>query len=77
MIRNKKWKYIWNTTDVDELYNLEEDPNELKNLIYDESLKDLVQELRIKLYEQLVKDEDGLVIGNEWMKNQLYHGRKI
>ncbi|MGI6705525.1 MAG: sulfatase-like hydrolase/transferase [Clostridia bacterium] len=77
MIRNRKWKYIWNTTDVDELYNLEEDPHELHNLIYDESLKDLVQELRRKLYEQLIKDEDGLVVGNEWMKTQLYHGRKI
>lgn len=77
MIRDKKWKYIWNTTDVDELYNLEEDPGELLNLVKDEKNSGLLVELRRRLYEELVKDGDGLVCGNPWMKNQLCQDKKI
>src|SRR5699024_8653166 len=61
MIRNKNCKYIWNTTDVDELYNLYDDPNELVNLIYDQSLTEKIKEFRIKLYYRLYEDGDGLV----------------
>ena len=32
-IKTDKWKYIWNLTDIDELYDLENDPGELVNLI--------------------------------------------
>ncbi|NSW91674.1 MAG: sulfatase-like hydrolase/transferase [Firmicutes bacterium] len=77
MIRTKEWKYIWNTTDVDELYNLKDDPYELHNVIYDSQYKELVSELRYMLYKELIKDEDGLVIGNEWLKTQLIGGKKI
>ena len=31
---NRKWKYVFNTFDYDELYDLESDPHELHNLIY-------------------------------------------
>ncbi len=85
MIRNSHWKYIWNTTDVDELYNLDEDPNELINLIHDKSYADLVTKLRRRLYEVLLHQEDGLVVktrgdslmANRWMKNQLLNSRKL
>jgi len=77
MIRTKEWKYIWNTTDVDELYNLEEDPCELNNVIYDSRHSGLIRELRCMLYNELIKDMDGLVAGNQWLKNQLIGGKKI
>jgi arylsulfatase A-like enzyme len=77
MIRTKEWKYIWNTTDVDELYDLAKDPYELRNVIYEPQHKELVADLRYKLYEELVKDGDGLITGNEWMKNQLLGGKKL
>ncbi len=31
MLRDRRWKYVWNPTDVDELYDLESDPQELHN----------------------------------------------
>lgn len=32
---NRKWKYVFNTFDYDELYDLESDPDEMHNLIYE------------------------------------------
>lgn len=31
---NQKWKYVFNTFDYDELYDLEADPHEIKNLLH-------------------------------------------
>jgi arylsulfatase A-like enzyme len=76
MIRTREWKYVWNTTDVDELYNLREDPAELNNRIRDPQCKDVLKALRAELYEQLARDGDGLVL-NEWMRDQLLLGLKI
>ena len=75
MIRTDTWKYIWNATDIDELYNLEDDPNELCNLIYDTKYSSLLKKLRWLLYEELLKDKDSLIVGNEWIKNQLIGGK--
>jgi hypothetical protein len=74
MIRNQDWKYIWNTTDVDELYFLKEDPYELVNRIYEPSLSNIVIDLRDKLYWQLYYEGDGLV-ESEWIKYQLLKGK--
>jgi arylsulfatase A-like enzyme len=76
MIRNYQWKYIWNPTDIDELYDLSTDPAELLNLINQQLFADIVKQLRRQLYEQLVKDEDALV-ANDWMRNQLLNGAKL
>lgn len=76
MIRTQRWKYVWNTTDIDELYDLQTDPAELGNRIVDNDLSGVVKELRLKLYEQLSTDGDPLV-DNEWMRRQLLEGRKI
>jgi arylsulfatase A-like enzyme len=32
MVREGAWKYIWNRTDIDELYDLDTDPEEMTNL---------------------------------------------
>lgn len=81
MIRTNSWKYIWNCTDVDELYNLEDDPHELNNLINkakkDENLRNVLEQLRKLLYLELLKDKDGLIINNEWAKNQLIQQKKL
>ncbi|NMB97525.1 MAG: sulfatase-like hydrolase/transferase [Clostridiaceae bacterium] len=81
MIRTNNWKYIWNCTDIDELYNLDEDPYELNNLIKEadqnEKLNVMLKKLRMLLYEELLKDEDDLVVNNEWVKNQLVRQNKL
>ena len=37
MVRNRRHKYIWNRDDVAELYDLEADPGENRNLALDSS----------------------------------------
>lgn len=76
MIRTREWKYIWNTTDVDELYHLREDPAELNNLIYEPEVAEVVKRLRTELYARLSQEGDGLV-ANRWMRDQLLLGHKI
>lgn len=76
MIRSKHWKYIWNTTDTDELYDLTDDPNELTNRIGDPGCQELIREYRRLLYERLIAEGDSLA-ANEWMRNQLLHNVKI
>ncbi|GGH86403.1 arylsulfatase A-like enzyme [Pullulanibacillus pueri] len=76
MIRTADWKYIWNTTDVDEFYDLKEDPNELNNAIDDERYLPIIQQLRTRLYTILLEEGDTLV-DNHWMKAQLIEGRKL
>lgn len=58
MIRDERYKYVWTPTDIDELYDLQEDPYELKNLIHDPAYKDVLTRLRKDLYEDLVARKD-------------------
>ncbi len=47
---NKKWKYVFNTFDFDELYDLENDPGELINLLHG------VRNINESKYSRLVKE---------------------
>ncbi|MFC5650241.1 sulfatase-like hydrolase/transferase [Paenibacillus solisilvae] len=76
MIRTADWKYIWNLTDTDELYQLRADSGELTNEINNPAHRGVVTELRTKLYEQLSMDSDP-VVSNEWTRHQLLHGAKL
>jgi len=76
MIRTRSWKYVWNPTDVDELYDLENDAEELHNLISHPTASEVLPALRESLYLQLVADGDSIV-GNAWMARQLGEGRKL
>jgi arylsulfatase A-like enzyme len=76
MIRNHTWKYVWNPTDVDELYELQTDPNEFVNRIADEGCGEVLAELRRRLYDELIKDGDTMVM-NAWMARELLEGRKL
>lgn len=75
MIRTKEWKYVWNLTDVDELYDLRRDPHELRNRIADPDAVPILRELRTRLYEVLRRDGDPMV-RNDWLKRQLLEGEK-
>ncbi|OBZ12661.1 sulfatase-like hydrolase/transferase [Bacillus sp. FJAT-26390] len=76
MIRIANWKYIWNLTDVDELYDMTGDPGELKNLSGQADQAELLAALRRRLYEQLTLDGDAIV-ANEWTRRQLLQGAKL
>lgn len=51
-IRNKRYKLIHFYYDIDvwELYDLQEDPNELKNLFYSDDHQNIVKKLKTELY---------------------------
>ena len=75
MITNGRLKYVWNLTDVDELYDLSNDPGEKDNRVDDPSLRDVLQTLRRLLYDDLVSHGDPFVRG-DWVAPQLLEGRK-
>ncbi len=75
MIRGARYKYIWNLTDIDELYDLETDPGEKENLICDASLAGLLSDMRHALYEELKAHGDPFANAN-WVTAQLLEGRK-
>ncbi|WP_286311558.1 sulfatase-like hydrolase/transferase [Agromyces mangrovi Wang et al. 2018] len=76
MIRTRTWKYVWNPTDIDELYGLQDDPEEFFNRIDDPQCADELKALRESLYQQLAADGDA-IISTDWMVRQLREGRKL
>ena len=52
-IRDAQWKYVWNLTDVDELYDLTNDPWELRNLAGEADHQDRLRALRAALAREL------------------------
>lgn len=69
MVRDRKWKYVWNLTDFDELYDLESDPAELNNLAQDERYRDQLMRLRGRLLEWMKPIGDPIL--NEFTRVQL------
>ena len=59
-VRTKKWKYFRYVNDksLEELYDLEKDPKEIKNLIHKKKYKAVADKLRAKLDELIKKNSD-------------------
>ena len=76
MIRDKKWKYVWNLADTDELYDMVNDPHELCNLARDAEHAELIKELRLEMLRELEQVDDCL-IRSGWLKEQLLYNRKL
>ena len=74
MLRSPRWKYIWNPTDVDELYNLAADPAELHNLAADADAAEQLKIMRRRLVEWMQSINDPLA--NQWTTPQLLEGLK-
>lgn len=51
MARNKNWKYCHHITDFDELYDLNNDPEEMNNLCFDPKYKSTLNEMRSILFD--------------------------
>jgi arylsulfatase A-like enzyme len=49
MVRTRRWKYVYNPHDVDELYDLRDDPAEMSNLIEDPAQAGVLGEMKARL----------------------------
>ena len=76
MIRNDTYKYVWNPCDVDELYDMKNDPGELHNLVGDPAYADLLAGLRRDLVAELDAVED-YTMKSPWLRHQLLDGCKL
>lgn len=68
-IRNRRFKYIWNLTDIDEFYDLEKDPGELINEIDNIEYAEIIAEMKPKLFDELTRLNDPFA--NGWLSYQL------
>jgi arylsulfatase A-like enzyme len=55
---NRRYKYVFNGFDFDELYDLERDPHELRNAIEDPSYRSAAADMQARLYEMMNRFED-------------------
>lgn len=68
-IRDRRWKYVWNATDIDELYDLAADEHELRNVVDDPAHSVELADLRRRLYDRLLAFDDAQVM-NPWVAQQ-------
>jgi len=71
-LRDRRWKYVWNATDVDELYDLEDDPGEMRNRVADPACTDELARLRRRLVDWMEHIDDTLL--NKMTRRQLVAG---
>ena len=63
MVRTREWKYVHDPMgDRDELYDLQQDPWELENVVDDPDKRDIVAELRLRLLHWSIQTEDALPV---------------
>jgi arylsulfatase A-like enzyme len=74
MVRDREWKYVWNASGEDELYNLKEDPGELRNLVEEPAYKGELARLRKRLVQWMEEVND--IMLNSWTRAQLEKGTK-
>lgn len=68
-ITDGKWKYIWYPEGgIEHLFNLEEDPGEIKNLAEESNFGDRLKELREELIRRHMKRDFGFVEDNHLVR---------
>lgn len=63
MIVTHRYKYVFNAFDFDEMYDLQEDPHEMRNIADDPACAQAADKLRLKMYEKMEEVEDPYVKG--------------
>ena len=69
-IRTRDWLYVWNLTDIDELYSVNDDPGQIDNRIDSPELGDVLRHLRRQLHRELVRRQDPFITSG-WLDQQL------
>lgn len=69
MVRDQRWKYVWNATAEDELYDTVADPGELQNLAGCAQWQKECQRLRQRILHWMQATDDRLL--NVWTKRML------
>ena len=59
MVTDGRWKLVWNFSDLCELYDLESDPHELRNLFYDSTHRDVRDQYAATLVAEAKRYGDG------------------
>ncbi|MFW5870349.1 MAG: sulfatase-like hydrolase/transferase [Candidatus Sumerlaeota bacterium] len=75
MIRDYRYKYVYNPTAFDELYDLQEDPGEIKNLIDEPEMRDELKRLRQRLWDWMGDIHDPL--RRHWTEVDLIGGKNM
>jgi arylsulfatase A-like enzyme len=75
MVRDRRWKYIWNATAEDELYDLALDPGEVHNVATQAAHGDELARLRGRLVAWMEAIGDPLL--NGWTRGQLLEGLSV
>ena len=52
-VRTKRYKYAYNALDIDELYDLELDPDEMVNRINDPEYTEVIQEMQDRMWKHM------------------------
>ena len=68
-IRDSRYKYVWNATAEDELYDLEKDPGELRNQAASPAYASVTRDLKGRLRHWMEANGDPIL--NEWTATQL------
>ena len=59
MVRTREWKYVHDSMgDLDELYDLRNDPNEQVNVASEDRCRDVIAEMRLRLADWSMGTED-------------------
>ncbi|MFC1581983.1 sulfatase-like hydrolase/transferase [Planctomycetota bacterium] len=75
MVRDRQFKYVWNATAEDELYDLGNDPGEITNLAQNKSFASELKRLRGRLAHWMESTNDPCL--QHWTKAQLRDGRSV
>ena len=62
----ERFKYVFNGFDIDEMYDLRDDPEEMHNAAYDPAYAKYTDDMRARLYEMMAQFEDPYGLPERW-----------
>ena len=71
MVRTRSWKYVYNPGAEDELYDVESDPGELRNLAPDLGYRHVLRRMKVRLCTWMERTGDDIVMDDSW-KGSVY-----